>query len=258
MIMQIHQPHQFGRWLAPAACWKLLTLTSLIAVTESDQACKELEALSWIDLRDQIADSDVTSYLQTSVRTEVWLNSSKNRTSGGHLATVVAKANLSNETVVVGLHSITNENETVVGLHSITNQTLSLVDTRPSGEFELHGTHAKKSKLILLFIEVFLLGLCGLDRCYIGQFYIGMAKGATFGGLGVWAILDFIAVIVNCLGRYSHMGNFLGFQATFSRGSIEIAFILVMMLLAFSCVIASIIYRRGESLRFMRPFSNTS
>lgn len=217
-------------------------------MTESDPACN--------------ADSDVISYLQTSVRAEVWHNSSKNRSSGGHLGAAAVEANLSNETVVVGLHFITKENETMVGLHSITNQTLSLADTRSSSEFELHGTYAKKSKLILLFIEVFLLGLCGLDRCYVGQFYIGMAKGVTFGGLGVWAILDFIAVIVNCLGRYSHMGNFLGFQATFSRGSIEIAFILVMMLLAFSCVIASIIYRRGrtffESLRFMRHSSNTS
>jgi hypothetical protein len=157
MILQIHQPHQFGRWLAPAVWWKLLTLTSLIAVTESYHACKGLQALPWIELRGQTADSDVVSYLQTSVRTEVWHNSSKNRTSGGHLATLTAKANLSNETVV-GLHSIIYQNERVFGLHSITNQTLSLADTRSSGEFELHGTHAKKSKLILLFIEVFLLG----------------------------------------------------------------------------------------------------
>jgi hypothetical protein len=96
----------------------------------------------------------------------------------------------------------------------------------------------------------------------VGQFYIGLAKATTLGGLGAWAILDFIAVIVNCLGLYSHLGNFLGFQATFSRGSIEIAFILVLMLLAFSCVIASVIYRRGRAflatLWLGRYFSNAS
>jgi len=55
-----------------------------------------------------------------------------------------------------------------------------------------------KDGVTLLFLAGFLGGL-GADRFYNGQTGLGIAKLLTFGGCGIWNLIDFIMVI---LGNY--------------------------------------------------------
>lgn len=80
-------------------------------------------------------------------------------------------------------------------------------------ELELDGDNlAHKNGLCLALIEFFFVGCFGVDRCYMGQPCLGVIKGITVGGLGVWAMLDVITVIVTSLSQAHHI-NALGFHA---------------------------------------------
>uniref|UniRef100_A0A7S0ABA0 TM2 domain-containing protein n=1 Tax=Pyrodinium bahamense TaxID=73915 RepID=A0A7S0ABA0_9DINO len=85
-----------------------------------------------------------------------------------------------------------------------------------------------KNKLILAILELLGLGLCGVDRCYMGQTCIGFLKGLTLGGLTVWAFLDYIAVIITCLSMNPAINAF-GLRANFTHGSVIAAFVVVLV-----------------------------
>lgn len=50
-----------------------------------------------------------------------------------------------------------------------------------------------KSFTTALLLSFFLGGL-GIDRFYLGYTGLGIAKLLTFGGLGIWALIDFIMI----------------------------------------------------------------
>jgi TM2 domain/GYF domain 2 len=52
-----------------------------------------------------------------------------------------------------------------------------------------------KEWLIALVISG-LLGVFGIDRFYLGYTGIGIAKLLTIGGLGIWALIDFVLIAV--------------------------------------------------------------
>ena len=51
----------------------------------------------------------------------------------------------------------------------------------------------QKKYVTALLLSLFLGGL-GIDRFYLGYTGLGIAKLLTFGGLGVWALIDFIMI----------------------------------------------------------------
>lgn len=53
------------------------------------------------------------------------------------------------------------------------------------------------SKLILpAFLLCFFFGVFGIHRFYVGKITTGIIQLLTLGGLGIWALIDFIMIIV--------------------------------------------------------------
>jgi TM2 domain-containing membrane protein YozV len=55
------------------------------------------------------------------------------------------------------------------------------------------GVFSSKSYVTALLLSFF-VGALGIDRFYLGYTGLGIGKLLTFGGLGVWALIDFILI----------------------------------------------------------------
>ena len=55
------------------------------------------------------------------------------------------------------------------------------------------GVFSKKTWLVALLLALF-VGPLGIDRFYLGHTGIGIAKLLTFGGCGVWALIDLVLI----------------------------------------------------------------
>ncbi len=55
-----------------------------------------------------------------------------------------------------------------------------------------------KSKTTAIILSVLLGGL-GVDRFYLGYTLLGVLKLLTFGGLGIWSLIDFILIVTGNL-----------------------------------------------------------
>ena len=60
-------------------------------------------------------------------------------------------------------------------------------------------SYIHKSKSVVLLL-CFFLGLFGFHRFYVGKIVTGILMLVTFGGLGIWAIIDFILI---CCGKFT-------------------------------------------------------
>mmetsp|Transcript_46521 Transcript_46521/g.108449 ORF Transcript_46521/g.108449 Transcript_46521/m.108449 type:complete len:288 (+) Transcript_46521:53-916(+) len=89
--------------------------------------------------------------------------------------------------------------------------------TISSGEVET------RSKIVLALINAFALGMCGIDRCYMGQWLLGTLKFVSLGGLGVWMLLDNVVIFMNCLLRSPSI-DLLGYHTAFDEWEVGVAF----------------------------------
>jgi len=60
---------------------------------------------------------------------------------------------------------------------------------------QTNSTAAPKSYVTAILLSFF-LGTLGIDRFYLGYTGLGVGKLLTFGGLGVWTLIDFILIVM--------------------------------------------------------------
>jgi TM2 domain-containing membrane protein YozV len=59
------------------------------------------------------------------------------------------------------------------------------------------STPVGEKSFLVTWLLALLLGVLGVDRFYLGKVGTGILKLVTFGGLGVWALIDLILVLTN-------------------------------------------------------------
>ena len=53
-----------------------------------------------------------------------------------------------------------------------------------------------EKRILPAFLLCFFFGVLGFHRFYVGKFGTGILQLFTLGGLGIWALIDFIVIIV--------------------------------------------------------------
>lgn len=66
------------------------------------------------------------------------------------------------------------------------------------GQGSSTGSSGPKDWLTAVLLSFF-IGSLGVDRFYMGYTTLGIIKLVTFGGCGIWTLIDFIMIVMNTL-----------------------------------------------------------
>jgi hypothetical protein len=72
-------------------------------------------------------------------------------------------------------------------------QVLDVETNRAYAAAQIPGVYSDKEYLVAVLFSIF-LGYFGIDRFYMGQVGLGIGKLLTFGGCGVWYLIDIILI----------------------------------------------------------------
>jgi len=73
----------------------------------------------------------------------------------------------------------------------------------------------------VIFTMVF--GICGCDRCFMGQICFGVVKGFTLGGFLIWHFLDYVVCLFSALKKEEEI-HVVGYDVVFEENSIQTAY----------------------------------
>ncbi len=70
--------------------------------------------------------------------------------------------------------------------------------------FNLNPENVSDKEWIVAMLLSFFVGSFGVDRFYLGYTGLGIAKLLTFGGCGIWSLIDFILI---CMGKMTDVNG---------------------------------------------------
>ncbi len=65
-----------------------------------------------------------------------------------------------------------------------------------AGEMNMEVSDTSEKGFVPTVLLCFFLGALGVHRFYVGKIGTGILQLLTFGGLGIWAMIDFIMIVV--------------------------------------------------------------
>ena len=88
----------------------------------------------------------------------------------------------------------------------------------------------KRRHFLAVFFLSFMWGVFGADRFYLGKYWTGLLKLLTFGGLGLWAIIDLTMVMSGSMR--DKQGNEMREYARYKRFANNYALIFTIIVIA--------------------------
>jgi len=90
-------------------------------------------------------------------------------------------------------------------------------------ELDMPKAEPKKVNKWAYVLLAMCFGICGCDRCYMGQVLLGCLKCLTGGGFFIWHIIDYFTAVISALTHAKEI-NTMGYHAQFQEKTIATAF----------------------------------
>lgn len=97
---------------------------------------------------------------------------------------------------------------------------------------------SKQRHFLAAFFLSFIFGVFGVDRFYLGKYWTGILKLITFGGLGIWAMVDLGTIISG--GMRDKQGNKLIDADKYRKFAKKVVFYTTFIAIALFVIISAL------------------